>query len=156
MSDQAWKEADSLTANCTHGLEFAETGEHYADLRTRIRACIAYQIVERDRARQNDHATALAAVAAEREKWAAFADEKGEPRKVLGTLPVTADGCVIGHGARIHGFWNDGKPGWTGFSAVRVDTDDWDRPQCGKFYSTKEAAESALAAQTTTDAGVKP
>lgn len=68
MSDQAWKEADSLTANCTHGLEFAETGEHYADLRTRIRACIAYQIVERDRARQNDHATALAAVAAERER----------------------------------------------------------------------------------------
>ena len=102
-------------------------------------------------------ATALtAAVAAEREKWKAFAGPDGEPRKVLGTLPVTADGCVIGHGARIHGFWNDGKPGWTGFSAVRVDTDDWDRPQCGKFYSTKEAAESALAAQTTTDAGVKP
>lgn len=52
MSDNAWKEADQLTANCTHGLEFAETAEHCADLRARIRACIAYQIIERDRARQ--------------------------------------------------------------------------------------------------------
>lgn len=59
MSAQAWKEAESLTANCTHGLEFAETDEHYADLRTRIRACIAYQITERDRARQDDKATAF-------------------------------------------------------------------------------------------------
>lgn len=45
------KEAEALTANCTHGLEFAETAEHYADVRARIRACIAYQIMERDAAR---------------------------------------------------------------------------------------------------------
>ena len=34
----------------------------------------------------------------EREKWiaAGFADEKGEPRKVLGTLPMTADGAYVG------------------------------------------------------------
>jgi hypothetical protein len=43
--------------------------------------------------RYSDHAAALAA---ERAKFAAFADENGEPRKVLGTLPVTADGFVIG------------------------------------------------------------
>jgi hypothetical protein len=51
MSD-VQKEAETLTANCTHGLEFAETAEHYADIRTRIRACIAYQIMERDEARK--------------------------------------------------------------------------------------------------------
>ena len=46
------KEAEALTANCTHGMEFAETAEHYADVRARIRACIAYQIMERDEARK--------------------------------------------------------------------------------------------------------
>lgn len=51
-TSNARKEADQLTANCTHGMEFAETAEHYADLRTRIRACIGYQIIERERARQ--------------------------------------------------------------------------------------------------------
>lgn len=56
MDSKAWQEADQLTANCTHGMEFAETAEHYADLRTRIRACIAYQIIERDRARQENAA----------------------------------------------------------------------------------------------------
>lgn len=30
-----------------------------------------------------------------------FIDEAGNVRKVLGTLPLTADGCVIGEGARV-------------------------------------------------------
>lgn len=37
--------------------------------------------------------------AAEREKWKAFADDKGEPRKVLGTLPLTIEGDIIGDNA---------------------------------------------------------
>ncbi len=157
MSDQAWKEADSLTANCTHGLEFAETGEHYADLRTRIRACIAYQIVERDRARQNDHATALAAVAAEREKWAAFADEKGEPRKVLGTLPVTADGYIACQDSVV---WHPTNgacyPVPDGLNVAAKVYGGAALVPVASCYSTRQAATSALAAQTTTDAGVKP
>ncbi len=63
------KEAETLTANCTHGMEYAETAEHYADIRTRIRACIAYQIMERDEAR---------AELARRDKEAAEARERVE------------------------------------------------------------------------------
>ena len=40
-----------------------------------------------------------AALASERAKFAPFADDRGEPRKVLGTLPVTADGYFYGQGA---------------------------------------------------------
>ena len=69
MNDEAWKEAETLTANCTHGLEFAETAEHYADMRERIRACIAYQIIERNRARDE---------LARRDKEAADARERVE------------------------------------------------------------------------------
>ncbi len=62
MSDPIHTEADRLTIDVTHGMEFAETDEHYADLRKRIRACIAYQIMERERARalQNVPADPLA------------------------------------------------------------------------------------------------
>lgn len=55
-----------------------------------------------------------AAVAAEREKWKAFADEKGEPRKVLGTLALTVEGDIIGDGA-----WC-----WFIFPGVRGKDDD--------------------------------
>jgi hypothetical protein len=37
-------------------------------------------------------------------KWAAennLLAENGEPRKILGTLPVTADGVIVGHGAAV-------------------------------------------------------
>ena len=39
--------------------------------------------------------------AAERERWKAFAGPDGEPRKVLGKLPVTADGFIVGHDAKV-------------------------------------------------------
>ena len=41
--------------------------------------------------RYEDHAAALAT---ERERFAAFAGPDGEPRNVLGTLPITADGAI--------------------------------------------------------------
>ena len=74
---------------------------------------------------------------------AGFITDEGKVRKVLGTLPITADGCVIGHGALIHGYWDDGEPGWTSRSSVRVDMEDWNKPECGGFYSTRDAAEAA-------------
>lgn len=42
------------------------------------------------------------AILAERERWRAFADEKGEPRKVLGTLPVLASGEFVGDGVELY------------------------------------------------------
>jgi hypothetical protein len=111
--------------------------------------------------------TALtAAVAAERAKWKAFAGPDGEPRKVLGTLPVTADGFIVGVDAEALWFIdrNAHKDTLTGkyqsqvkattWSVDRgrfefVDRDGWEEV-CypSECYSTKEAATSALAAQT--------
>ena len=42
------------------------------------------------------------ALASERAKFAAFADENGEPRKVLGTLPVLATGEFVTEGEVVH------------------------------------------------------
>jgi hypothetical protein len=88
-------------------------------------------------------AQALAEVRAE---YAAFADENGKPRKVLGTLPVTADGCIVGFTATL---WvNDvgdiksgiaDMPGWT--EEEGSDSAFWPFHEC---YSNKAAA---LAAQ---------
>lgn len=97
-----------------------------------------------------------ARVAAERAKWiaAGFADEKGEPRKVVGTLPVTADGCIVGNHTKL---WIN-NVGYV--SSLRVDNigcsdrDGGDEAfwEAGECYSTREAADAALAAL---DAGKK-
>lgn len=50
----------------------------------------------------NLEANIAAALRAERAKFAAFADEKGEPRKVLGTLPVLASGEFVTEGEVVH------------------------------------------------------
>lgn len=73
-------------------------------------------------------------------------------RKVLGTLPVTADGCVVGMGATV---WNALIPGHPSETTHRTtlwsDTDE-DSPKVGvivfarpglAWWSTKEAAEDA-------------
>ena len=52
---------------------------------------------------------AKAAVLAERAKFAAFVGPDGEPRKVLGTLPVTTDGFLAGSAALLHYINNDGR-----------------------------------------------
>lgn len=68
--------------------------------------------------------------------------DDGVVRKVLGTLPITADGCVVGDGARVYyeviGQFS-GEPiicEWDVTGAgddIKVDT----------YYSTREAAEAA-------------
>jgi hypothetical protein len=94
----------------------------------------------------NEIAQALAQREAEvRAEYAAFADEHGKPRKVLGTLPVTADGYVMGFTARI---WvNDvgevkaglaDMPGWT--ETEESDEAFWPFHEC---YSTRDAALAA-------------
>lgn len=104
-----------------------------------------------DSARQFAQAQAVReAIAAERARWSAFADEKGEPRKVLGTLPVTADGCIVGEDAAV---WRDKSRSLTG--DVRSDslvlawgayeTGNPCRTRAAGWYSTREAAESARA-----------
>ena len=94
--------------------------------------------------RINDLQTQLTAALAtvEKCKAAGFIDERGEVRKVLGTLPVTEDGCVIGHRATVWGFFDDGEPGWCDFVDVTVGGDDWDQTP-GGLYSTNEAAAAA-------------
>lgn len=88
---------------------------------------------------------------------AGFLDENGAVRKVLGTLPVTADGCIVvwgaviycPHGGKItvHGgngyctcssCWSDGCQG---------DSGDGTHHKFEKCYSTREAATAASSAR---------
>lgn len=61
---------------------------------------------------------------------------------VLGDLPLTQDGCLIGHGATLHGYHPDGTRGATATSVVMVrseeDEVDWDLV-VGGIWSTAEA-----------------
>lgn len=78
-------------------------------------------------------------------KAAGLLDDKGEVRKVLGTLPLTADGYVIGTNADLYSWWVPQYPGDKGIcqhssasplvSALH---------QC---YSTRAAAEAASKAR---------
>ena len=78
-------------------------------------------------------------------KEAGFVDENGNVRKVLGTLPVTADGCVVGIGDSV---WNCDQ--WSNHAKVLYREDSgygavfhtqW-RP-IEVCYSTRSAAEKA-------------
>ena len=66
----------------------------------------------------------------------------GEPRKIIGTLPVTADGCVMGQGAMIYFT----KPNQRWSQPVKVDWYEWgfaEEVEAGQCYSTRSAAEAA-------------
>jgi hypothetical protein len=101
-----------------------------------------------------DIATALtAAVAAEREKWKAFAGPDGEPRKVLGTLPVTADGYIACQDSVV---WHPTNgacyPVPDGLNVAAKVYGGAALVPVASCYSTRQAAEPA----PTADAGVKP
>jgi hypothetical protein len=70
----------------------------------------------------------------------------GVDRKVLGTLPVTADGVIAGSGAAL--YWNhgDGSPCNDGTMKVYVQ-DNTSCPSAhfylGAWYSTRESAQAA-------------
>lgn len=80
---------------------------------------------------------------------AGFIGEDGKVRKVLGTLPLTADGCVVGLGAVLHQHTGSGH-----FLTITTDPETvWDEPSPypeqgrvgawlgGKsWYSNREAA----------------
>ncbi len=87
------------------------------------------------------------AILAERERWRAFADDKGEPRKVLGKLPVLASGEFVGNHATV---W---FPDQAEVFSMRIDNIGATDSKCsdeffeaGDLYSSKQAAEAALAA----------
>jgi len=72
-------------------------------------------------------------------------------RKVLGTLPVTADGCVCNpsedvfhHGSNRVGVpvWSDDADKWLG-EFDHSGAGEWFYPPLAECYSTREAAESA-------------
>lgn len=102
------------------------------------------------------------ALASERSKFAAFADEKGEPRKVLGTLPLTADGAIAMPGSFVYAKWWNGNVarGFVRHEAhghetccfveMTTTTDDGRcvgiRSFLSDCYSTREAAEAATSA----------
>jgi len=87
-------------------------------------------------------------------------DDQGNVRKVLGTLPVTADGCVVGHGVKLYwceepyeishyetdfdGVWFEDHA--TDYYGEAVGKDE----PISKCYSTKEAAEAAAEAARAT------
>ena len=70
---------------------------------------------------------------------AGFIDEKGEVRKVLGTLMYTEDGCIVADCGRVYFLDEDG------------DVIEWDASGTGdhipveRCYSTREAAQAAAA-----------
>jgi hypothetical protein len=104
-----------------------------------------YQLHRSDSELQAEIAAALTA---ERAKFAAFADENGEPRKVLGTLPLTVEGDIIGDGAWCWFIFpgacgkDDDKPARVMYRATPiVDPDAYSGTR--RVHSTKQAAEAA-------------
>lgn len=98
------------------------------------------------------HAEIVAiALAASRPAPGYLRASEGADMRLLGTLPVTADGCVVGIGAELwcnaeeHGVFQWGSPPWVETSDagwVFIDRDGADvAPQF--MYSTRTAAESA-------------
>jgi len=93
-------------------------------------------------------------------KKAGFIDENGNVRKVLGTLPVTADGCLLGLNGNVYteDITQAGRPivgagsvelkyedvteSWNGI-AVRTQNGDEFDTWTDKVFSTPEAAEKA-------------
>lgn len=75
-------------------------------------------------------------------------DDQGVVRRVLGTLPVTADGCVIGGDAQL--YWVNGA-GYVHGCVVqdRVRTSNGFALIASDCYSTRAAAEAARKDTTT-------
>ncbi|MFN7302536.1 MAG: hypothetical protein ACK5U7_13775 [Bacteroidota bacterium] len=69
-------------------------------------------------------------------KAAGLIGPDGKIRRVLGTLPVTADGCIVGQG--IHAQYHIGSV--TGVPYLRM---EGSRTDHSVWYSTREAAEAA-------------
>jgi hypothetical protein len=77
-------------------------------------------------------------------KEAGFIDEKGEVRKVLGTLPVTADGCVAGIGDYL--LHHTAGSAWKTITLCAFFPFGHEYDPCCDFkevYSTRSAAEKA-------------
>jgi len=67
-------------------------------------------------------------------------DDAGVVRKVLGTLPITKDGCVVGDDCRV---WQDGQMWNTELFRVPTGSNGrWAPYRTNKVYSS-EAAEAA-------------
>lgn len=91
---------------------------------------------------------------------AGFITDDGQVRKVLGTLPLTADGCVVGvmpnrkaeerqcrecgqmHDPLAVHLWHPKFDGPAELSGDYIFVGSTDRPTC-EFYGTKAAAEAA-------------
>lgn len=65
----------------------------------------------------------------------------GRDAKVLGTLPITADGCVIGDDCKV--FYDGGTVCAELFRSANPGESDWRPFHPHKAYSTREAAEAA-------------
>lgn len=77
---------------------------------------------------------------------AGFIDDAGNVRKVLGVLPLTGDGCVVGSGAELFRTDGGGHPCPDGHAKIYVqDTTSYPESHwyLGEWYSTREMAESA-------------
>jgi hypothetical protein len=75
---------------------------------------------------------------------AGLVDEHGNLRKIIGTLPMTKDGCVIGQEASVWFFDDDGRLTSALTAAVEANNDDDRYHLFGHdCYSTSEAAERA-------------
>lgn len=95
-------------------------------------------------------------------KFAAFADENGEPRKVLGTLPVLASGEIVTaethpvfaidatHGIVECDVEFSGDRVTAGWMKAGTDANTWTEYDIGDCYSTKQAAEAAAGKHTAT------
>lgn len=96
-------------------------------------------------------AESLASIIALREivdqcRASGFVDTAGNVRQVLGVLPLTGDGCVVGSGAELFRTDGGGHPCPDGHAKIYVqDTTSYPESHwyLGEWYSTREMAESA-------------
>jgi len=79
---------------------------------------------------------------------AGFLDENGAVRKVLGTLPVTADGCIVGGGVNVWCCYYGGPPAAFHVAKIMTAGTPWEGPMdVSNCYSTREAATAASSAR---------
>jgi hypothetical protein len=90
-------------------------------------------------------AQALAQREAEvRAEYAAFADENGKPRKVLGTLVLTKDGCFVGDCAKVYGSYWGGEPYEVVVHGPEAPSTPWEGSiHARDTWSTRDAALAA-------------
>jgi hypothetical protein len=92
----------------------------------------------------DDPAIVEALAIAQAARDAGMVDEHGRFRKILGTLPITADGCVVGENAMVWFYDDDDRLTSADVVSIEADNNEDRFHLYGRdCYSTRSAAEAA-------------